>query len=213
MTLKSTMLFVTLSVATAGGCVSAQRPESRTPPSDPLARTSYETLQAQGIAYANAGDSVRAQQYLSAALLKGAPESVVIPQLVRVCISGSRLRAALQYAQPYVEKHPDDSGMQYVVGAIHRALGDVKEAQVYLHRALNAEKPMEEAAYELSLVGKDLGDVVMQEKFLSMYVERNPKGRYALRSKHRLQELRAALATPQLLETPKPLAFVQREAQ
>jgi len=137
-------IFRSLSVACvcllATACLSAQRKGPSAPPIDPIAQVPGATLRAEGLGYAQRGDLIRSQQYLSAALQKGFDETIVIPELVKVCVASSRLRAALEFAQPYLRRHPRDAGMQNVVATIHRALGDVAVTSGNFENVLESKK-------------------------------------------------------------------------
>jgi len=173
------------------GCASHQRRPVGPPPSDPISNVEASELRAQGLGFARRGDLVRAQQYLSASMAKGFDEQVVVPELVKVCIASSRLRAALAFAEPYVARHPQDAGMQYVVGTIHMALGNLEEASMHLDGALRSRSLMQDALFSLALVAKARGQISMARENLEKYLARNPKGRYANRAKSMLARLGA----------------------
>jgi tetratricopeptide (TPR) repeat protein len=124
-------------------------------------------------------------------MAKGFDERVVVPELVKVCIASSRLRAALAFAEPYVARNPQDAGMQYVVGTIHMALGNLEEASGHLDGALRSRSLMQDALFSLALVAKARGQFSMARENLEKYLAHNPKGRYASRAKSLLARLGA----------------------
>jgi len=176
----------------SGACTSPVQRHAKLPPADPIARISADQLRARGLAFARRGDLTRAQQYLSAAKLKGFDERIVVPEIVKICIAASRLRAALAYAEPYLQRHPDDTGLAYVAGTVELALGRVQEARVHLRGALHSDPAMLDAAFSLAMIAKDEGHSDMARQHLQHYLERQPAGRFATRAKRLL----AALEVP-----------------
>ncbi len=174
---------------------SAQHPHRTTPPpSDPIASAPASLLRGQGLAYARRGDLVRAQQYLAAAQLKGFDPRIVVPELVKVCVAGSRLRAALLYAEPYLRRHPEDAGMSYVVGTIHIALGNIQRASEHLTGALRGNEIMVDAAFSLAVLAAKEGKIEEERSHLQHYLELRPNGRFSVRAKVMLAKVIVAPA-------------------
>ncbi len=169
-------------------CASQQRAKGP-PPSDPIAIVSASELRAQGLGFARRGDLVRAQQYLSAAKERGFDERIIIPEIVKVCIASSRLRAALAFGEPYLARNPQDAGMQYVIGTIHMALGNLQEASTHLNGALRAGHLMPDARFSLALVARERGNVELVRTNLKAYLAESPEGRYASRARSMLAQL------------------------
>ena len=173
----------------AAACMSQRQGPAGPPPADPISSVPAGELRAKGLAYARRGDLTRAQQYLSAAQLKGFDETVVVPEIVKICVAASRLRAALLFAEPYLERHPQDAGMNYVVGTIHLALGNLRRASSHLNGALRPSAIMIDAAFSLALLAQDQGQPQAARRHLEHYLEVQPQGRYATRAKHLLAQL------------------------
>lgn len=171
------------------GCMSQRQGQPQPPPSDPIATTPAAELRAKGLAYARRGDLTRAQQYLSAAQAKGFDEKVIVPELVKICIAASRLRAALAFAEPYVDKHPEDAGMNYVVGTIHLALGDLQRASSHLTGALQPPHSMIDAAYSLAFIAIEEGRISEARKHLEYYLRAAPEGQFANRAKNLIRRV------------------------
>lgn len=169
-----------------GGCISQRQGPVGPPPSDPIASTPAAELRSKGLAFARRGDLTRAQQYLSAAQAKGFDEKVIVPELVKICIAASRLRAALAFAEPYVDKHPEDAGMSYVVGTIHLALGNLQRASTHLTGALQPSHIMIDAAYSLALIAFEEGQTVQAREHLEHYLRVQPEGQFANRARNLL---------------------------
>lgn len=126
-----------LCLAGAVWCVGCPQPQESTTPApktDPLEEVSSEQLYATGAQLARQGDLLRSEQYLQAAVARGHPEREVLPLLVEVCVRGSRWRAALQHAEPYLKRNPDDWRLRQVVATIHMALGRADRAVEHLER-------------------------------------------------------------------------------
>ncbi len=121
-------------------CGARPRHPTTPPPADPIANIAHQELHARGIAFARTGDFIRAEQYLRAALEKGHRDTKVVPQLIRVCVAASRLRAAAAYAAPYLEQHPDDTATRTVLATIQLALGEQMAARDNLQRVLTNER-------------------------------------------------------------------------
>ncbi len=180
----------------------AQHPHRTTPPpADPIASAPASLLRGQGLAYARRGDLVRAQQYLAAAKLKGFDPRIVVPELVKVCVAGSRLRAALLYAEPYLRRHPEDAGMSYVVGTIHIALGNIQRASEHLTGALRGNEIMVDAAFSLAVLAAKEGKIEEERDHLQHYLELRPNGRFSVRAKVMLAKVTLAQADPEGHET------------
>jgi tetratricopeptide (TPR) repeat protein len=190
--MKSFRICALLSLlAISAACVSQQQGPKGPPPNDPIASVAASELRAQGLGFARRGDLVRAQQYLSASMAKGFDEGVIVPEIVKVCIASSRLRAALAFAEPYLMRNPEDAGMQYVVGTIHMALGNLQEASAHLDGALRAGSLGEDALFSLALVAEQRGDHEIVRTNLERYLSGSPRGRYASRAKSMLAKLGA----------------------
>jgi tetratricopeptide (TPR) repeat protein len=149
----------------------------------------------RGKRLAEAGDSVRAEQYLSAAVRKGYPMEQVLPWLMQVCLSGSRLRSALNYALPYLDQHPEALELRQVVATIHLSLGQPLEARDQLLTILAQDANAGDAQYLLGLTEwEGFGNKASAREHFQRYLELVPSGRHA----------RAARAW--LLRYPEPVA-------
>jgi tetratricopeptide (TPR) repeat protein len=134
----------------------------------------------QGNQLAATGDSVRAEQYLAAALREGYPGEEVLPPLLRVCLAGSRLRAALNYATPYLKKHPDAVWLRYLVATVYLGLGQPLHARENL-LAIEGQAPY--AARVQYLLGETewegFGDATAAAGHFREYLRVDPEGAYA----------------------------------
>ncbi|HVY28789.1 MAG TPA: tetratricopeptide repeat protein [Polyangiaceae bacterium] len=146
------------------------------------------TLFQRGRDAAQRGDSVRAEQYLSLALDRGYDAERALPLLLQVCLSNSRLRAALDHAEPYLRDHPDAETLRYLVATIHVGLGQTNEARVELEQLLRASPDSSDAHYLLGVLDSD-GDVESARTHFRTYLDVAPKGERAPEVRSRLAEL------------------------
>jgi TolA-binding protein len=146
------------------------------------------TLFRRGRDAAERGDSVRAEQYLSLALDRGYDAERALPFLLQVCVSSSRLRAALDHAEPYLRDHPDAETLRYLVATIHVGLGQTNEARVELEQLLHANPDSIDAHYLLGVLDSD-GDVESARTHFRTYLDVAPKGERAPEVRSRLAEL------------------------
>lgn len=171
-------LAVALPLGLWAGCGAAR--SDAPPPGDALDQIEAAQLFHLGNELAERGDSIRAEQYLSAAMARGYPEAEVIPRLMDVCIGASRLSAALGYAEPYLTHHDEDWALRLLVATLQMSLHQNEPARGNLERVL-ADRPDEASAHYL------LG-VLLRDRFaattdanvhFSRYLELDPGGRHA----------------------------------
>ncbi len=139
-----------------------------------------ERLIQLGKAFAQVGDLTRAEQYFAAALDAGADGFVVVPMLLAVCVRDGRYRAALEYGEGHLQKHPTDARTRFVVATIHAGIGDSARAKAHLERVL-AERPNEaEAHFALGALMRDsFKDPVSADPHFREYLRLAPSGSHA----------------------------------
>jgi predicted Zn-dependent protease len=162
----------------------------------------------RGVALSREGDSVRAEQYLAASLSEGYDWEVALPLLMRVCLTGSRLRAALNYASPYLKKYPDAVWLRYLVATVYLGLGQPLHAREQL-LSIQGMPPYE--ARTQYLLGQTewegFGDAQAAARHYREYLRLEPNGPYARELAEWLDARadetapQAALATPVPVET------------
>lgn len=133
-----------------------------------------------GKAFAQVGDLTRAEQYFSAALDAGADSFVVTPMLLKVCIGDGRYRAALEYGEAHLRKHPGDSRTRFVVATVYSAIGEADKAKAHLERVV-LERPAEaEAHFALGvLMRESFKDPVEADRHFRDYLRLQPGGSHA----------------------------------
>jgi hypothetical protein len=126
-------------LAAAGACASTQNRDM--PTGDPLARVAARELYQQAVGFAQTGDLVRAEQYFVSSLERGMDERVVMPTLIRTCVSASRFRAAVGYATPYLERAPARTWrLRFLVGTILAGLDEHQAARRNFERVLRRQR-------------------------------------------------------------------------
>ncbi len=197
-----TRLWVLLAVVGCGPSLGVANEE---PPTDPILEVSGEQLFTRGVALARQGDLIRSEQYLSAAISRGAPTDRVLPLLLRVCVEGSRLQAALAYAREELGRHPENWSLRYVVASLQRALGRLEAAEANLLRVI--ERVPEEANphYLLAMVRRELGLRDHARSHLNAYLDLAPSGDYAASAEEALRDLDTA-RPPTSVEDALPMA-------
>ena len=178
--LAAGMLLVTLA-----GC-SSVTPEARVAPPPSSSAEQAQALFQRGREAAQRGDSVRAEQYLSLALERGYDAERVLPVLLRVCLASSRLRAALDHAEPYLRDHPEAEALRYLVATIHAGLGQTDEARLALEQLLRTNPNNADAHYLLGILDADASSA--RAHFRS-YLDVAPRGEHAAEVRSRLAEL------------------------
>jgi len=140
---------------------------------------------------AQAGDSIRSEQYLSLAIDAGFDQRKALPLLLRVCLQDSRLRSALDHAEPYLLQHPDDRALRYLVATIHLSLGQVDAARLNLEELLRTDPNNADAHYLLGIVDMEAlpNDSVRD---FQTYLALAPQGARAFEVKSRLMELQVS---------------------
>ncbi len=174
------LAIVSLAAALTGACASrgaASQPVTTDPMAGVTARQLYDT----GMTAARSGDLVRAEQYLVASMQRGGiPEAVVLRQLVSVCVQASRFRAAVAYAQPYLERHPHDWALRYLVGTILDGLDEHQAARRELEAVIADNARHADAHFLLAtLLRERFNAPASADAHYRLYLEISPQGAHA----------------------------------
>ena len=188
------------------GCASSGlRPISEAPRSDALSNVTGEQLYQHGLALAQHGDLVRAEQYLSASIKRGYPEEQALPALMRVCLSANHLGAALQYALPYLRLHPEDAELRFVVSSVQLALGNPDLARKELDRVIEQKPEHAGAHYLRGVVARDhFDDADAAARDFERYVALEQDGLHSAEVKAWLREHREQADAPPRMAAPAP---------
>jgi Tfp pilus assembly protein PilF len=143
------LLGVTASLGCGGG---ASNPNPATTLAIMRKSEEPQKLLDEGKAFAQMGDTSRAEQYFSAAITHGADEALVVPLLVKVCVRDGRYELAIDYAARYAQKHPNDTRMRYLLGTLYAAIGDGSHARHELEYVVLAKPDDPEPHWALAKV-------------------------------------------------------------
>ncbi len=166
-------------------------PEVREPPpADPVSEIAPEELFAQGVVLAQRGDLIRAEQYLAASMERGHPEDEVMPVLLRVLVASSRLRVALQYAEPYLARNPGSWPLRYLVASMHLGMGESARARRELERVVEVAPDEAEPHFLLGVVLRDEArDPAAAAREFERYLELAPDGAHAGEAREALRRV------------------------
>ena len=147
------------------------------PPQVP--KTSGQLL-SRGLAYAQQGEDLAAEQYLAAARAAGAPEARVVRELITVCVRSGRLEQALRHGQLYVENHPEDKVVRHALASIYFAKGEALSARHELQQLLAEWPEHADSHFLLALILRDqYADMAGARRSLEHYLALAPSGPYA----------------------------------
>ena len=170
---------VVLVLTLLGGCADgvARTPAARHAADDPR---SPAALYAQGLDWARRGDMVRAEQYMALAVRAGYPAEHALVAIVDACLAASHVRAALNYAEPYLRRTPTAWRVRLLAAAIHAALGHDSRARDELRRVIARAPQAAEADYLLAvLLDRSFDDEGGTRAAFLAYLDRAPDGEHA----------------------------------
>jgi tetratricopeptide (TPR) repeat protein len=149
-----------------------------------------DKLLARGRAFASVGDHGRAEQYFAAAMERGADPNVALPLLLRACAEEKRYRAAIDYAEPQLRKHPNDHRLRFVVASFYATVGETNAARAELERVAKEAPDFAPAHFALGrLLRDDVGDVVTADVHFREYLRLDPRGSHADEAKSSLLKM------------------------
>jgi len=173
--------------ALAAGCAAA----APVPAARPQLQAALSERQLVEIATAleRRGDTLRAGQYLSLALERGADATRLVPRLLRLHVRGGQYRLARDLAENHLRRHPRDQHTRFFLGALYMGLGMSTNAVEQYERLLKADPARAEAHFALASVLRDQGqDLGRADAHYRAYLRLRPSGVHA-------EEARAALLT------------------
>lgn len=164
----------------SAGCASGASSDLRSGDDETQGQRESAELMQHARALAQNADYTRAEQYLNLALQSGRDEAEVTPLLIDVCIQDQRYRAALQYAQEHLRRHPRAYRLRFVEATLLSALGDVAQAREELEKVLNVSPDHADAHYSLAvLLRDDLGNRLEADQHFRSYLRLAPRGAHA----------------------------------
>ncbi|MEJ7734595.1 MAG: tetratricopeptide repeat protein [Polyangiaceae bacterium] len=165
-----------------------------------------ETLFERGRELARVGDNNRAEQYLSGAMDGGADPSKVLPLLLRVCIAERRYRVAIDYAEPYMRRRPDDYRLRFVIASLYHSIGEPQNARRELEQVVRSKPDHADAHFAMAVIYRDDDeDPVQADAHFREYLRIAPTGDHAPEARASL--MRSTLEAPRIeLKTVPPPA-------
>jgi len=104
----------------------------------------------------------------------------VLPLLLRVCAEERRYRAAIDYAEPQLKKHPDDFRLRFVVASFYTTIGETATARDELERIAKDRPEFAPAHFALGVILRDeAGDVISADGHFREYLRLSPRGAHA----------------------------------
>jgi Tfp pilus assembly protein PilF len=179
---------VLLLVVLAAGCSQATELPSETGHSaEARAKASAAQLLELGLQFASGGDSVRAEQYLAAALDSGADPNVALPPLLKLCIKASRFEAAALYAETYLKEVAAQRDLELLLGGLYATLDQADKALVHLQR-VTAKYPDHPLAHLLlaRLLRDQQREIERADEHFRSYLRLAPEGPYASEARESL---------------------------
>lgn len=185
--MRAALGLVLATSTTAVGCASSPRAQAQADMATFQRESTTDKLVERGKAFASVGDMTRAEEYLTAALDRGADPREVLPLLLQVCIQTGRYRSAIQHAEEHLRKHPDDVNTRFVLGTLYAALGESKDARDELERVLAILPEEARVHYALAVLARDAeNDAIGADHHFREYLRLDPSGKHA-------EEARASL--------------------
>jgi len=165
-----------------------------------------ETLFERGRELARIGDNNRAEQYLSGAMDGGADPSKVLPLLLRVCIAEHRYRVAIDYAEPYMRRRPDDYRLRFVIASLYHSIGEPQNARRELEQVVRSKPDHADAHFAMAVIYRDdEEDPAQADAHFREYLRIAPTGDHAPEARASL--MRSTLEVPRMeMKTVPPPA-------
>jgi len=158
-----------------------------------------------GLAFAGSGDSVRGEQYLSAALEEGADPNQALLPLMRLCIKAGRFEVAAQYGEAYQRDVAAKRELSMLLSGLYLSLDQDDKA---IHELEQVARDYPELALAHLLLARLLRqqqrDLEQADAHYRGYLRLEPDGAYAA-------EARASLLKPVSETEPLPSLSRRRE--
>ncbi len=165
------------------------------PKSAVQARQSGEELFNKGRAAFLHRDHARAEQYLKMALDDAYEPRETVTLLIQVCLADSRVRGALNYAEPFLLQHPREDALRFLVATLQLSLGHNDDARHQLERLIHHNPEYADAYFlrgQLRMSDMEQG----AKRDLLHYLELAPRGRHAAEVRSLLADIDLARPAP-----------------
>jgi len=133
------------------------------------------------------GDSLRAQQYLLAALQRGADQKRVLPWLLRLYVADGQYRSAIERVHEGLRLRDDDLELRLLLASLYRATElETLAAQQY-EEVLQRAPSQARAHFELAMMLHESGsDAARADRHFRAFLALAPDGPEALAARTRL---------------------------
>jgi tetratricopeptide (TPR) repeat protein len=173
-------LFLAGALGAASGCAATPAAKVKADMAVMKQEGGPDKLVDRGKAFANVGDTTRAEQYFAAAITSGADERVVVPLLLSVCVQDGRYRVAIQYAETYLKSHPGDLRVRFVLGTLYSAVNEAEPARQALSTVVDARPEDADAHFALGVLLRDSDhDYAGADRQFREYIRLKPRGAHA----------------------------------
>lgn len=185
MTARS-LIFLLAVAAASSACASAG--DERRAEAEAVQKESTVTeLLKKAEASVSVGDTTRAEEYYVSALKAGADPHLVVSKLLVVCVADQRFPAAIEYAEQYLYRRPNDLDIAFAAASLHAAVGEVPRARELFERVLQGQPDRADAHYALASVLRVEGEELeLADQHDLAYLKLNPTGPFAETARARL---------------------------
>jgi Flp pilus assembly protein TadD len=174
--MRSALLLMLVCLCLQGCASSAARRGAREPVQQLTAQQNLEIA----ALLEQRGDSVRAQQYLCAALANGADPEKVFPRLLRLYVADGQYRLAAAQTENYLRRHPSDRKLHLLLATLYMALGYHGQAVEQYEKVLTLAPSDAQAHFALATALHDGGvELARADTHYRAYLKIEPEGPYA----------------------------------
>jgi tetratricopeptide (TPR) repeat protein len=187
MTTSTTSLVLSIAVCVASSACASAAAERRQEEAAVQQESTAAELLKKGEASISVGDTTRAEQYYVSALKAGADPHLIVSKLLVVCVADQRFPAAIEYAEQYLYRRPNDLDIAFAAASLHAAVGEAPRARELLERVLHEYPNSAEAHYALASVLRKEGDALdLADQHDLAYLKLSPRGPFAETARARL---------------------------
>jgi tetratricopeptide (TPR) repeat protein len=184
--MKTSLVFTMLVCAASAACASANSERRAEQAAVQQESTATELLK-KAEASVSVGDTTRAEEYYVSALKAGADPHLIISQLLVVCVADQRFPAAIEYAEQYLYRRPNDVDIAFAAASLHAAVGEAPRARQLLERVLRQKPESADAHYAFASVLRAGGDELeLADQHDLAYLKLSPGGPFAETARARL---------------------------
>jgi len=160
-----------------------------------------------GLAFARSGDSVRGEQYLSAALEEGATADQALLPLMTLCIKAGRFEAAAQYGEAYQRDVAARRELAMLLSGLYLSLDQDDKAIKELEQVAHDYPELALAHLLLArLLRQQQRDLEQADAHYRGYLRLEPNGTYAAEARASLlKQVTDTEPLPSVPHDPQPL--------